>query len=75
MATKYHIDLQENLCIFDSEQISHRAPRTFGFLCKEQTNEGTRDTPEFSSFTREDMVLVMESAATSKSFLRFLLEP
>lgn len=33
------------------------------------------NTPEFSSFTREDMVLVMESAATSRSLLRFLLEP
>lgn len=33
------------------------------------------NAPEFSSFTSEDIVLVMESAATSKSFLKFLLEP
>lgn len=32
-------------------------------------------SPEFSSFTREDMVLVIESAATSKSFLKFRLAP
>lgn len=32
-------------------------------------------SPEWSSFTREDMVLVMESAATSKSLRRFLLVP
>lgn len=31
--------------------------------------------PECSSLTREDTVLVMESAATRRSFLRFLLEP
>lgn len=75
MATKYHPDLPENLFISGSVQNSVRTPRTFGFLCKGQTREGTRDTPELSSFTREDMVLVMESAATSKSFLKFLLEP
>lgn len=32
-------------------------------------------SPEFSSFTKEDMVLVIESAATSKSFLKFRLAP
>lgn len=32
-------------------------------------------SPEFSSFTRDDIVLVMESAAISRSFLRFLLGP
>lgn len=31
--------------------------------------------PELSSFTRDDIVLVMESAAMSRSFLRFLLGP
>lgn len=31
--------------------------------------------PEWSSLTSEDTVLVMESAATSRSFLRFLLGP
>lgn len=31
--------------------------------------------PEFSSFTKEDIVLVIESAATSKSFLKFRLAP
>ena len=31
--------------------------------------------PECSSLTREDTVLVMESAATRRSFLKFLLEP
>lgn len=31
--------------------------------------------PEWSSLTSEDTVLVMESAATRRSFLRFLLEP
>lgn len=40
-----------------------------------KTTGRVANAPEFSSFTREDMVLVMESAATSKSFLRFLLEP
>ena len=32
-------------------------------------------SPEWSSFTRDDMVLVMESAATSRSLRRFLLVP
>lgn len=32
-------------------------------------------SPECSSFTSEDMVLVMESAATSRSLRRFLLVP
>lgn len=32
-------------------------------------------SPEFSSFTKEDIVLVIESAATSKSFLKFRLAP
>jgi len=32
-------------------------------------------SPEWSSFARDDMVLVMESAATSKSLRRFLLVP
>lgn len=32
-------------------------------------------SPEWSSFTRDDMVLVMESAATSRSLRRSLLEP
>lgn len=31
--------------------------------------------PEWSSLTREDTVLVMESAATRRSFLKFLLGP
>lgn len=31
--------------------------------------------PEWSSLTSDDMVLVMESAATRRSFLRFLLGP
>lgn len=31
--------------------------------------------PEWSSLTSEDTVLVMESAATRRSFLRFLLGP
>lgn len=31
--------------------------------------------PEWSSLTSDDTVLVMESAATRRSFLRFLLEP
>lgn len=31
--------------------------------------------PELSSLTRDDIVLVMESAAMSRSFLRFLLGP
>lgn len=31
--------------------------------------------PEWSSLTSDDMVLVMESAATSRSFLKFRLEP
>lgn len=30
--------------------------------------------PEWSSLTSDDTVLVMESAATRRSFLRFLLE-
>lgn len=34
-----------------------------------------RPLPECSSFTSEDMVLVMESAATSRSLRRFLLAP
>lgn len=32
-------------------------------------------SPAWSSFTRDDMVLVMESAATSRSLRRFLLVP
>lgn len=32
-------------------------------------------SPELSSLTNEDMVLVMESAATRRSFLKFLLGP
>lgn len=31
--------------------------------------------PEWSSLTSDDTVLVMESAATRRSFLRFLLGP
>lgn len=64
----------KSLSVFNNEQVSNRGPSTYGSLCEEQTNE-FKDSPEFSSFTREDMVLVIESAATSKSFLKFLLEP
>lgn len=33
------------------------------------------DSPEWSSFTSDDMVFVIESAATNRSFRRFLGTP
>lgn len=42
---------------------------------EEETSGKRWVSPEWSSFTRDDMVLVMESAATSRSLRRFLLVP
>lgn len=59
--------------------------RTFEHAGASEEGAGTRGgaeagrelwaSPEWSSFTRDDMVLVMESAATSRSLRRFLLVP
>jgi hypothetical protein len=45
------------------------------YIFKRQRHSETIVSPELSSLTNEDMVLVMESAATRRSFLKFLLGP
>lgn len=49
--------------------------REHGYREEEETGGKLWVSPEWSSFTRDDMVLVMESAATSRSLRRFLLVP
>ena len=45
------------------------------YKAEEEAGRKPWDSPEWSSFTREDMVLVRESAATSTSLRRVLLVP
>lgn len=61
--------------VFDYDQVSRRDPEHKDLSRTNPQGTGDQNAPEFSSFTSEDIVLVMESAATSKSFLKFRLEP